>query len=94
MPGGGEHRERSLFHRYPRSVIDPSPFLFGKTKGPVRGMPLSNALAGGGSWIVFGPVLLSGRTARVPRIQSHRRPVISEDRAPVNSSRRIAAAAC
>ena len=37
--------------------------------------------AGVGSWIVFGPVFESVRTARVPRIQSHRRPVISDDRA-------------
>ena len=51
------------------------------------------ARAGGGSWIVLGPVLESGSTARVPRIHSHRSPVISEERAPVNNSSRTAATA-
>ena len=35
-----------------------------------------------------------GSTAPVPRIQSHLRPVISKDRAPVNSISRMAAASC
>ena len=55
------------------------------------GRPCRTALAGGGSWMDFGPVLESGSTARVPRIHAHFRPVISEERAPVKSSNRIAA---
>ena len=58
------------------------------------GSPLRTARAGGGSWTALGPVLLSGSTARAPRIQFHRRPVFLDDRAPVNSRSRIAAAAC
>lgn len=40
-----------------------------------------------------GAVFQSGSSGRVPRIRFHLRPVISEDRAPVNSRSRIVAAA-
>lgn len=60
-------RARGVRQRRPRSVIGPMPRASGKTNRDLRGRECRTARARGGSWIVFGSVFESGRTAWVSR---------------------------